>query len=125
MQSLEPINDQFSSKDLFKAFKIQLAKDFEQSNFSTDFILDLPADFRHIQAKIALELERTQKKADTTTMALLNRVDISETQLRQYLNEHIQENQIMTIAELIIKRVLQKVVIKQYFKKNEHSEQSE
>lgn len=120
MQSLEQINDQFSSKDLFEAFKIQLAKDFGQSNFPIGFIHDLPSDFRHIQERIALELERSEKNADATTMTLLNRVDISETQLKQYLNGHTQDSQVMAIAELIIKRVLQKVVIKQYYKRNEN-----
>jgi hypothetical protein len=124
MQSLEQINDQFSSSDLFNAFKIQLAKDFEQSNFSTHFIQDLPTDFGGVQEKIAKELELSKKMADATTMALLNRIDISEAQLKQYVQEHTHENQLMTIAELIIKRVLQKVVIKQYYKRNEYPEQS-
>jgi hypothetical protein len=51
-------------------------------------------------------------------MQLLNRIDISEAQLHRYLFEHQNENRLSTIAELIIKRVLQKVVIKQHFKQS-------
>jgi len=54
-------------------------------------------------------------------MQLLYRIDISETQLKRYLTENINEPYFKVIAELIIKRVLQKVVTKQYYKNNENS----
>jgi len=114
------INDHLSSKDLFEAFKIQLAKDFEQSNFDRGFIKDLEPDYSSIHEKIVGELYRSEKKADSHLMQLLNRIDISEAQLRRYLSEHKNENRLSTIAELIIKRVLQKVVIKQHFKQNKN-----
>jgi hypothetical protein len=53
-------------------------------------------------------------------MQLLYRIDISEGQLKKYLNENQNENHLITIADLIIKRVLQKVVIKQYYKRKEN-----
>jgi len=52
-------------------------------------------------------------------MQLLNRIDISEAQLRRYLNEHQTENRLSTIAVLIVKRIFQKVVIKQHYKRKE------
>ena len=112
------INDHLSSKDLFEAFKTQLAKDFEQSNFDRDFIKDLEPDFGSIHKKIIDELHRSEKKADSHLMQLLNRIDISEAQLQRYLVEH--QNRFSTIGELIIKRVLQKVIIKQHFKQNKN-----
>lgn len=119
MQNALQVNDQLSNGDLFDAFTMQLAKDFEQSNFQTDFIKNLEPDFAIIHKKIAGELQRSEKNADTNLMTLLYRIDISEAQLKKYLNEHNHENYLMTIAELIIKRVLQKVVIRQYYKRNE------
>jgi hypothetical protein len=118
MQNLVRVNDQLSSKDLFDAFKVQLAKDFEQSNFDQDFIKDLEPDYSSIHEKIVAELYRSEKKADSHLMQLLNRIDISEAQLQRYLIEHQNENRLNTIGELIIKRVLQKVVIKQHFKQS-------
>jgi hypothetical protein len=121
MQNVVPLNDQLSSKELFDAFKLQLTKEFEQSNFHSDFINSLEPDYTRIHEKIFLELQCAEKRTDSTLMQLLYRIDISEFQLRKYLNENSNENHLTTIAALIIKRVLQKVVIKQYYKKNENS----
>ena len=121
MQNLPNIKNQLSSKDLFVAFKMQLVKDFEQSNFPADFIQALEPDYISIHEKIATELQRNEKKTDFNVMQLLYRIDISETQLRKYLSENKEDSYFNVIAELIIKRVLQKVVIKQHYKNNKTS----
>ena len=118
MENLPNIKNQLSSKDLFGAFKMQLEKDFEQSNFSIDFVETLEPNYNGIQEKIVFELQRNEAKTDSNLMRLLNRIDISEVQLKKYLNEYKTENRFYVIAELIIKRVLQKVVIKHHYKKN-------
>ena len=120
MSNVLKVNDQLSSRDLFEVFKKQLTKDFEQSNFAAEFIKDLEPDFADIHEKIVNELLRSEKKADSHLMQLLNRIDISEAQLQRYLFEHQNENRLSTIGELIIKRVLQKVVIKQHFKQSKN-----
>ncbi len=119
LQDLSVITNQLTSEELFQAFKAQLAKDFEQSNFSIDFISTLKPDYNYIKERIALELQRSQKKADANLMQLLYRIDISEAQLKRYLHQQKDENSDYVIAELIIKRVLQKVVIKQFYKNKE------
>jgi hypothetical protein len=122
-ENLPELVNQLSSKDLFEAFKIQLAKDFQQSNFPFDFIETLNPDFSSIHENIITELERNQKRNATNLMQLLYRIDISEAQLKRVLHENKNANYFNVITELIIKRVLQKVVIKLYYKKNE-SEQN-
>ena len=119
MQNLPDIKNQLSSKDLFDAFKRQLVKDFEQSNFPADFVAALVPDYTAIHEKIAIELQRNEKRTDFHLMNLLYRIDISEMQLKRYLSEHQNESHFNVIAGLIIKRVLQKVVIKQFYKNNE------
>jgi hypothetical protein len=119
MDTLLPI-DQLNKRDLFEAFKLQLTKDFEQSNFNADFVNALEPVYANIHEKIMVELQRSEKGADSNLMQLLYRVDISEVQLKKYLNEATNENHLSAIAELVIKRVLQKVVIKQYYKLNEN-----
>jgi hypothetical protein len=121
VQNLPDIKNQLSSKDLFGAFKTQLTKDFEQSEFSADFIETLEPSYNSIHEKIAFELQRNETKTNSYLSRLLNRIDISEVQLKKYLNEYKGENRFNIIAELIIKRVLQKVVIKQHYKNNENS----
>ena len=119
MQSLPNIKEQLNSKDLFDAFKMQLAKDFKQSNLSGDFAEALEPNYIDILERISLELQRNENRTDFNVMQLLYRVDISEAQLKRYLNENKNKNYFITIAELIIKRVLQKVVIKLHYKNNE------
>ena len=121
MQNLPNLTNQLSSKELFEAFKSQLVRDFEQSNFPSNFVTSLEPDYNHIHEKIAFELQRHERKSDFNLMHLLYRVDISETQLKRYLSESKDENHFNVIAELIIKRVLQKVVIKRYYRDNENS----
>ena len=121
MQGLPNIRNQLSSKDLFAAFKMQLTKDFEQSNFPADFVEALEPNYYSIHEKIASELQRNEKRTGFTLMSLLYRIDISEAQLKKYLKANKNENHFNIIAELIIKRVLQKVVTKQYYKNNDSS----
>jgi hypothetical protein len=120
MEEVVKMEDYLNSKDLFDAFTLQLTKDFEQSNFPSDFIKDLPADYTRIHQKIVDELHRSETRADTNLMNLLYRIDISEAQLKKYLHEHADKNHLSVIAGLIIKRVLQKVVIKKYYKRSEN-----
>lgn len=121
MQDLVQLNNQLSRKDLFDAFKVQLAKDFQQSNFSTDFVVGLEPDYVRLHETIMRELLRSPKRADADIMKLLNRVDISEGQLKRYLEGQGHDIHESTIAELIIKRVLQKVVIREYYRRRGNS----
>jgi hypothetical protein len=93
-----------------------LLKDFQQSNYSVAFVEKLEPDYNSIINTIAFELQRNESRADTSLMQLQYRVDISETQLKRYLNKNENENYFAVLAEVIVKRVLQKVVIKQYYK---------
>jgi hypothetical protein len=120
MQKLPNIRNQLSNKGLFEAFKMQMIKDFEQSNFPTDFIAALTPDYSRIYEQIVYELQHCEKKSDFNLSRLLNRIDISDAQLKKYLIEHKNENHFSIIAELIIKRILQKVVIRQHYKNNEN-----
>ena len=124
VENLPDLKNQLSSKGLFDAFKLQLTRDFDRSNFPSDFVSSLEPDYQNIHDKIVRELERSEKKADANVMNLLYRVDISEGQLKKYLNENKGENHFNVIAELIIKRVLQKVVIKQHYKNNDSSSET-
>ena len=119
MANLTDIKNQFNSQELFEAFKAQLKKDFEQSNLSADFVEALAPDYNHIHERIVMELQRNEMRTDFNVMRLLNRIDISEPQLKRYLAENKDERHFNVVAELIIKRVLQKVVIKQSYKRKE------
>lgn len=116
MRNLPDIRNQLSSKDLFEAFKGQLAKDLEQNNFPAGFVGALEPDYERIHQAMVTELMRNSKKSDFNLMQLLYRIDISEAQLKRYMEQSSAENHFEVVAELIIKRVLQKVVIRKYYK---------
>lgn len=120
MQDLPDLKNKLNSKDLFDAFKRQLVKDFEQCNFPVEFVEGLEPNYNRILEKIVIELHRNENRSDSNVMHLLYRIDISEAQLKKHLNQFDGENYFNVIAELIIKRVLQKVVVKQYFKNKEN-----
>jgi hypothetical protein len=122
---LSNFTDQFSSKELFDAFKVQLAKDFEQSNFPTEFIGGLAPEYDGILEQISLELQRSESRADAHIQPLLYRIDISEAQLKKYVSKSSTENHFQVLAELIIKRILQKVVLRLYYKKNDDARTKE
>ncbi len=121
MENLPEPKNQLSSRDLFVAFKQQLAKDFEQSNLPASFVESLEANYDRIHEKIVSELRRHEKRSDFNMMQLLYRIDISEAQLKKYLNKDATRTHFDVIAELIIKRVLQKVVTKSFYKNKEGS----
>ena len=123
MQNISTLKNQLNIKDLFNAFKTQLAKDFDQSNFPSDFVEALKPDYVSILERIASELEGNGGESDL--VRLLYRIDISELQLKKYFNRHKTEKYLNVIAELIIKRVLQKVVLKQFYRTNQNSANNE
>jgi hypothetical protein len=114
------LKNQISQKELFEAFQAQLARDFEQCNLSAEFVAGLKPDYHSILERITRELHQHEKKTDFNIMNLLYRVDISEAQLSRYLHENKEVNYLTVIAELIIKRELQKVVMKRHYRSGEN-----
>lgn len=119
MESLPDIRLQLSRKDLFEAFRKQLRKEFDQNNFPGDFVETLDPNYDRIHQAIVDALVRQNKQSDFNLAQLLYRIDISEAQLGKYLGQSKRDDHFDTVAELIIKRVLQKVVVKQYYKNKE------
>ena len=101
---------------LFQLFIAQLIKDFSSANFDSDFITHLKPDVQEIQFAIIDQLEKVEKISKTKLRNLLYRIDISEKQILK-LSKNKTENSFNEIlSELIIKRVLQKVIFKEFYK---------
>jgi hypothetical protein len=116
MQNIINTTKQLTDKNLFNAFLLQLIKDFEQSNFPIEGLKDLNPDYHQIHRALEQLLQNNEFSTQHNIMQLIYRIDISEHQLAKYLNENKDRNYFDVIAELIIKRVLQKVVLKKQFK---------
>jgi len=102
-------------EDLFELFKIQLKKDFEGSGLNGDFAEDLPSAFEDLKERIHAQLFLLLQRNSSALPGLLYRVDISDSQLRNYQSENKTMDFEELISELIIKRVLQKVILRKKF----------
>lgn len=112
MESLQ-INEYLVNENLFELFCAQLKKDFEGSGLSAEFTGDLPREFNDLKNSVLGEVKRVISKS--ALPALLYRVDISEKQLTDYQKKNSALSFEEVISELIIKRVLQKVILKKRF----------
>jgi hypothetical protein len=92
---------------IFLRFVAQLRKDFSQSGIDDSFADNMPREYPALLRALSVMVGKLSNRPDLTGR-LLNRVDISEGQLRKYLDKGLSYED--TLAELIIKRTLQKVV---------------
>jgi hypothetical protein len=115
MSELPDIQTGISRPELFELFKSQLKKDFESCGLDGTFADNLHPDFDLIIEKVSKEVQKLLK--GNKWMELLYRIDISERQFQKLSTEKKEASQEIVLAELIIKRELQKVVIKEFFRK--------
>lgn len=100
--------------ELFEKFKAQLYKDFELaglSDYAPQLVTNNLNDVYDIILNSVLLIER---KDSTSLMTLLYRIDISQQQLKT-ASKNSANNLKQVIAELIIKRILQKVILKEKY----------
>jgi hypothetical protein len=116
VQDLSVIQQQLTSEELFEAFRQQLIRDFDRSGVSANFAEGLTHHYQGLVAQIANELRECDKRSSTHIARLLYNVDISEAQLKKYLQEAGDADHWVVMAQLMVKRLLQKVVIRQHYK---------
>lgn len=113
MEELD-VNNYLVQQNLFDLFKTQLKKDFSSCSLNVDFIEGLHADLPHLKVEIIKELEPLLKNSSQLS-ALLYRIDISEAQIKSYMDKNRSMGFEEILSELIIKRILQKVILKKKF----------
>lgn len=116
VQDTALLQQQLSGENLFEAFRLQLVRDFERSNLPVAFAQHMKAEYETIVATLAVELRRCDQQSSTGISRLLYNIDISEEQLRKYVHESPDEDRWNAMAQLVVKRVLQKVVIRLRYK---------
>lgn len=118
MSEVPDISSGITKPELFEAFKIQLKKDFENCGLNCDFAEKLVPDYDLIFSTVSKEIDLIIKSGGKLN-ELLYRIDISEPQIKKLGKEKTAIDLNGILAELIIKRELQKVVIKEFYKKKE------
>lgn len=114
MEEIDLYNS-LSKGDLFELFKQQLKKDFESAGAGVEFINDLPKEYGALKSILIHALQLLMKNSSSALQTLLYRIDISEQQIKNYRVKNGNLDFEDVLAELIIKRVLQKVVFKKKF----------
>ena len=112
MEELE-VNNYLVQENLFDLFKRQIKKDFASCSLDTEFTNELPIDMDPLKASIQKELKPLLNNSQLS--ALLYRIDISEGEIKNYEAKHKDLSFEELLAELIIKRILQKVILKKRF----------
>lgn len=105
-----------SQEDLATKFLAQLQKDFDACGM-VDFFnkISIPLDYTLLVDTLEKALMVLEKQGFNSYQQLFYRIDLPEKQIAK-LSLNIDKNK--AIAELIIKRILQKVILKiQYSKK--------
>ncbi|HWY12950.1 MAG TPA: hypothetical protein VN026_16565 [Bacteroidia bacterium] len=115
MEELPDLNTGISKPDLFEKFKIQLRKDFENCGLDPEFTINLIPDYDLIFSVVNLEIEKINKSRSNKLNELLYRIDISEQQIKKAFAANSNSTLNEIISELIIKRELQKIVIKEHY----------
>jgi hypothetical protein len=114
MEELSVISE-LAKEDLFLLFAAQLKKDFENSGLDAAFVQGIPREFGALKDTIAAQVEVLLLGNSSYLKALLYRIDISEQQIKKYTSANPSSDLAAVVAELIIKRTLQKVILKKNF----------
>ena len=100
-----------SQQELIEKFNIQLLKDFEMSNLS-DYLKPIVVfEYDEIHSNIMNALKKIDNKDFSKYRHLLYRIDISEKTVELELKLKPDSEHYAVLADLIIKRILQKVIL--------------
>jgi hypothetical protein len=103
--------------DLFEKFKMQLYRDFELCGFS-DVAPQINSNIlEHVFQEVLKAVMTIEKKDSSSIQNLLYRIDVTELQIKKEAINHPEKNFQQILSELIVKRILQKVILKEKYSK--------
>ena len=101
--------------DLFEKFKTQLHRDFELCGFADEAPKIVSNNLEHVFQEVLKSVMNIEKKDSASLQNLLYRIDVTELQIKKEAASHPEKNFQQILAELIVKRILQKVILKQQY----------
>lgn len=114
--SPQAIEDYLKTPDLLRALILQLTKDFQTAQIPLTLNPDENYSFEGLCDFIELVIDGHIKRVGTLKN-LLNRVDLTEKQIKKAIPNALYSN-LRLLTELIIKRELQKVVIRYWYQQS-------
>ena len=109
--------------DLLKLTVEQIKKDFDLYGMEIHFSGDKNSAYEELTSQISPHIESLLNSNYEKFLNLLYRIDVPENKLLQIIMKS-SDIRIQEISDLIIKRELQKVVIRAFYKENENRNQS-
>ena len=109
------VNRFLAEQDIFVLFYTQLKKDFEGAGVGAGILQGIESDPVRVRDVVLSAVQDVSRHNSQQLPSLLYRIDISEKKLRDFSrkNGHLSFEEI--VSELIIRRILQKVVLKNRF----------
>ena len=113
--SLSDLSSYYSRTDLLKKVVVQLKKDFNWFSFEITFEGNQESPYQELYNQILPLIEELLNDDYPKLMAVLYRIDLDEEFLNRKLKENSQADTDEVITDLILKRELQKVIIRDMY----------
>jgi uncharacterized protein YggL (DUF469 family) len=115
--SFSNITQYFNRLDLIKDTANQIIKDFDMFGMEVTFSGNQYNAYEELFEQIEPHINKLINNNQSKFMGILYRIDLSDEQIKKSVNENCSESFSEIITDLIIKRELQKVVIRKHYSK--------
>ena len=115
--SLNDLTPYYNDLEMIKQTADQVVKDFEWFNIPLHFSGEASKAYEELFEQILPEIERLMENNYQRLLDLLYRIDVSEKKVAAEVNNCSAKELANVLTDLILKRELQKVVTRNYFKK--------
>lgn len=112
------ISQYFNRLDLIKATAEQIIKDFDMFGLEIKFSGNAYNAYEELFDQIEPQIDKLIHNNPQKFMGILYRIDLSDEQLKKAVESNSTEPFSAIVSDLIIKRELQKVVIRNQYKKS-------
>jgi len=113
--SLSELSAYYNRTDLIQKVVEQVKKDFNWFSFKIIFTNNAESPYQELYNQILPLIDELLNDDYSKLMAMLYRIDLDEEFLNRKLKENAQADTSEIITDLIIKRELQKVIIKELY----------
>jgi hypothetical protein len=113
--SLSDLSAYYSRTDLLEKVVEQLKKDFNWFSFEITFTGKYESPYQELYKQILPLIDELLNDDYPKLMAMLYRIDLEEDFLNRKLKEYSHADTDEVIADLILKRELQKVIIREMY----------
>ncbi|MCK6648865.1 MAG: hypothetical protein L6Q66_04355 [Bacteroidia bacterium] len=113
---LSNLSNYFNKLDLIKDTADQIIKDFDMFGLEIRFSGNAYNAYEELFEQIEPHIKKLIDSNQSKFMGILYRIDVSDDQIKKAVKDNSSESFSEIITDLIIRRELQKVVIRQHYK---------